>query len=385
MKLLAKVCAISALTLAMLVCDFGTPAQIIAIQPIGSPFYLKKADGKSIQDMIEPSAVEPIGKAGNHLLIADDKDDGTGKSLAIVETKTGTVIKLLDNFQNSTRNPKWEAMAKDGGYFYVISSHGFDPGDNAAKLAARSRLIRFKLVNEAINNPAEFAVELNPAVIEFDIKESLEALGVYNPDPEKISLEKRVKIEGMAIRTLKGRKQLVIGFREPFDAKSRVQVYYADLPPENEIKPMTTLTLAPFFQFAAGRPNGSPVPFKLSSIEYIPELKGFIVLTSTEDGNNAFYGNALWFVRDADIEKSRQPNTKFSLDPVPLVNPGIFEPTMKAEGLAVLPTTVGSKIRLVIVYDNDPQSAHTDSLSHPSTMQCVEISSDVKTMSGVTC
>jgi len=40
-------------------------------------------------------------------------------------------------------------------------------------------------------------------------------------------------------------------------------------------------------------------PYRLSSIEYVQEWKGFLVITSTEDDKNMFHGNKLWFIPDS--------------------------------------------------------------------------------------
>jgi hypothetical protein len=350
--------------------------------PVGTPFLLQdRVSGGIVPNkMIEPSGVVAIGDSG-FLLVANDKDDGNGLSLIVVEAKTGTIIKLLENIQGNKKNPKWEAMAKDSDcYYYAIGSHSVDLGDSAEKLATRSRLFRFRLKGEAASDP--MAVSMDLGVKEFDIKTSLTKLGIYDADPAK----NKSKIEGMAIRTVKGQKQLVIGLREPFDSTNKVQIYYAELTPESQTTSLTALTLKPFFQFFANRPKDSPEPFKLSSIDYIENLKGFLVLTSTEGAGNAFYGNAMWFVSDADIEKSRNANTKDIDYPVTarqiwdfphdLNDKNYVE--MKAEGLSLLPTTVGGMMRLVIVYDNDPQSTHADGKLHPSKMECLEMSGDFK-------
>lgn len=354
--------------------------------PVATPFGLKMADGKTVDDMIEPSGVAAIGDSG-YLLIASDKEktDKTGLSLYVVEAKTGKFIKLLENIQGNTKNPKWEALTKDADcYYYAIGSHAIDPGDSAEKLANRSRLFRFRLKGEAAGDPQAISMDLG--VKEFDIKTSLTKFGIYdvipNTDPKKIM----TKIEGMTIRTLSGQKQLVIGLREPFDKAGRVQIYSAEFPADSQAATPTLLTLKSFFQFAADRPKDSPEPYKLSSIEYLAELKGFLILTSTESLANDFYGNAMWFVSDTDIETARitsktdgdypvtaKPIWDFPHDPADK-----NYVAMKAEGISLLRATTVGKTRLVIVYDNDPQSTHTDGKPHPSMMECLEMTTDFK-------
>ena len=165
-------------------------------QPVGGPFTLKMADGMTVNDQIEPSGVEPIGTS-NYILVANDKDDGNGLSLTVIETKTGKFIKLLENIQGNKKNPKWEAMAKDDDrYYYAIGSHAVDAGDSADKLANRSRLFRFRLKGEATGDP--MAISMDLGVKEFEIKTSLVGLGIYDPIPKPSPDPKKImaKIEG---------------------------------------------------------------------------------------------------------------------------------------------------------------------------------------------
>ena len=116
-------------------------------------------------------------------------------------------------------------------------------------------------------------------------------------------------------------------------------------------------------------------------------LKGFLILTSTEDKtNNNFYGNAMWFVSDADIEKSRSAKPNGTDFPVTAKQIWDFphDPKdtnyveMKAEGISLLNTTTPGKTRLVIVYDNDPANWPNDRPKHASKMECVEMTNDLK-------
>ena len=340
---------ISALILTIIFIVENAVAQDFKVKPETIPLTFKKKDATGVvSDIknIEPSAVETIGN-GRYLLVADDKDDNTGRSLKIVEASSRIVIKLLENIQGEVRNPKWEAMAKDDeGNFYVIGSHS---GPDPDKLAARSRLFRFRLKNEVATDPNNFAIDLT-SVRELDIKDSLTSLEFYGSVPEG----QKVKIEGLAVRTSSCGKELVVGFREPFES-SRVQFYFAELPSGSELpNSVTKLSLKPLFEFAAGKPENGTLPFKLSSIEYVKELKGFLVLTSTEDPNdNSFQGNALWFVSNEMVKKAQPTKFSKSFEPVLPKKFPEFEPKMKVEGLSVFPITDVNKIRLVIVYDND--------------------------------
>ncbi|MFM9903017.1 MAG: hypothetical protein ACKVQJ_00430 [Pyrinomonadaceae bacterium] len=341
-------------------------AQSFDIKPAGTPFPLKNIGKKgelTPNKTIEPSAVEPIGD-GKYLIVGDDKDNGVGQSLAVVETASGLVIKLLENIQGKAANPKWEAMAKDDeGNFYIMGSHN---EDDAEKLVSKSRLFRFRLKNENETEPNNFKIDMD-SVRELDIKESLKALGLYSSDPAK----NQTKIEGLAVRTNAGHAELAFGFREPFFSGDRVGVFVAEVPATLGAWPtITKLTLRPFFGFIAGKPQDSPVPFKISSIEYCKQIGGFLLLTSTEDKQNKFHGNALWYVSDEMILKAQTATGKGEQYVVKALNLLEFEPNNKAEGLSIQPAKIGGKTTIVIMYDNDPKNAPPNI----SMMQLMELS-----------
>src|SRR5437764_7757 len=78
------------------------------------------------------------------------------------------------------------------------------------------------------------------------------------------------------------RRELVIGLREPGD---KVRGFAADIsaPPS----PDTELELEPAFAFEADPREG--VESQLTSLEYVPALGGFLVVTAAEDETNAFH------------------------------------------------------------------------------------------------
>ena len=100
-------------------------------------------------------------------------------------------------------------------------------------------------------------------------------------------------------------------------------------------------------------------------MEYLPSGKGFLVITATEDDQNAFHGNTLWFVPDDRIAQGN--GSSIQADKV-----WTFEVAMKAEGLCILPPTAGHSVdelaRLLVTYDNDPHSTHI-----PSRFQMVNL------------
>ncbi len=116
------------------------------------------------------------------------------------------------------------------------------------------------------------------------------------------------------------------------------------------------------FAFDAGHREG--VPATLTSLLYLPDWRGFFIVTATEDKDNAFHGNTLWFLRDDAIPKTGLARPERAHD---------FEVAMKAEGLADLPQadkgTSNTTARLVVVFDNDAKTTHM-----PSRLQTLRIS-----------
>lgn len=304
---------------------------------------------KDGNDDLEPSAVEAIDE--RFFLVADDK----GADLFVVETETGKVLnrlKLPDGF----KKPKWEAMAFDGEHFYIIGSHAVkldDPVEKStSKLAARSRLLRFKLKNTD-GAASEIKID-SDSIVEMNVSDSLKLAGLYDADP----FRNKVKIEGLAVRNGAGEnKELIFALREPHDL---MHIFRAELP--EKPKSGERLALNPFFTFEAGRIG--MIPFRLSSIEHVPEWSGFFILTSTEDPEtNEFFGNALWFVSDEQAKNSAPP--KLIVPQVVM----LFAVDMKAEGLCLLPGATDDALRLALVFDNDSEDTEKE-----GKMQVIEIS-----------
>jgi hypothetical protein len=299
------------------------------------PFPL--LDEAKVNTVIEASGVEPIGD-GHRLLVAHDKDP----ALFIVDTEHGQIIgEPLTSPRFPKKNdagPKWEGMARDSdGNYYLIGAHN---GKTDAERTTKSVLIRFRLTEG--DSPA---ID-DASIMTWHIGRSLEAaLKTEGMPPEQVA---KRKVEGLSIREQKSdgapaRRELFIGLREP---KDKIQVLMADItaPPS----PDAELELKPAFAFAADKREGEAS--ELTSLEYVPALAGFLVVTASEDAANAFHGNTLWFVADGDTNRAQKVAT--------------FEVAMKAEGLAVLgaeKTARGTVVKLVITYDNDAHTTHMPS------------------------
>lgn len=286
----------------------------------------------AVDGVIEASGVEPLGD-GRRFLVAHDKAPG----LYVVDLATGC---LEGSPLGSPKfpvqkgaGPKWEGMAADSeGFFYIIGAHN---GKTDDERATKSHLLKFRLKAQG-----EPAID-DASVVGFHVARAIEsALKAQGVPPELIAQR---KVEGLSIREQKNadgstRRELLIGLRSPTD---RVRVLAADLstPPS----PDAELELKPLFTFEAKRREG--VVSELTAMEYAPALKGVLVVTASEDKNNAFHGNTLYFIPDGVADHATQV--------------AVLEPAMKCEGLTILGSETdggATKVRLLMTYDNDPHA-----------------------------
>jgi hypothetical protein len=301
--------------------------------------------GDKTNVVIEASGVEPIGD-GRRFLVAHDK----APALHVVDLATGRLIGepiTSPRFPTATASgPKWEGMARDSeGNYYIVGAHS---GKTDAEKAEKSFLLRFRLVDGSGDAPS---ID-DASVVRWEISRALPA-ALKTAGVDAAGVSKR-KIEGLAVRDRKGadgisRRELVVGLREPGD---KVRAFVADL---NDARPDTELALRPLFSFDAEPREG--VPSQLGSMEYVPALNGFLVVTLTEDANNVFHGNTLWFVADGVTDKAQKVAT--------------FEPAMKCEGLAVLGSeTKGpqTRVKLLFAFDNDPHATKIPSRFQTATL-----------------
>jgi hypothetical protein len=319
----------------------------IRLEPESLPLPLHRpgaspSDPIQVDAKIEASAVEPIGD-GQFVLVAHDK----ASELYVVETATGRIVGpalTSDALPATTASgPKFEGMARDSkGNFYAIGSHS---GKTEDEQSQRAHLVRFRFRGDL--KPGEIPT-IDPASIrKFDAFIGLKAaLGKASSDVAKL------KVEGLSIRELPAsgdnpaRTEVVVGLREPADL---VRVFAAEIKAEQD--GATTLDFEPLFSFDAGRREG--VQATLTSLLYLPEWRGFFIVTATEDADNAFHGNTLWYLPENAIPKDGQAKPERAYD---------FEVAMKAEGIADLPQERGNGIvRLVVVFDNDAKSTHMPS------------------------
>lgn len=296
-------------------------------------------DGK-VNVVIEASGVEPIGD-GRRFLVAHDK----ASALHVVEAATGRLLgKPITSPKfpaPSNTGPKWEGMALDSdGNYYVIGAHN---GKTDEERASKSFLLRFRLAQS--DQPAIDDASVVRWHIDRGLVGALKAAGLMEKDVDKR------KIEGLAVRESrtpggKVRRDLVIALRQPSD---KVRAFAADI--TSTPADGAELELAPVFSFEAEPREG--VTSELTALEYAPALGGFLAITASEDADNAFHGNSLWYLADGESARAQKIAT--------------FEVAMKAEGIAVLGAESQEKhtaVKLLITYDND---AHTTKI--PSRFQ----------------
>ena len=298
-------------------------------------------DGR-VDVVVEPSGVAPIGD-GRRVLLAD----GKSASLHVVDLATGELVGAplsLPKFPPTTSTgPKWAGMALDSeGNYYLVDSHSGKSDEGRAESRV---VVRFRL------RGGEVPAIDDASVVHWEIARPLEvALRAQRLDATRIAQQ---KVGGLAIREVGGHRQLVIGLSAQDD---KVRALAADITPTPS--PGVALEFRPLFTFDAGRCEG--VAARLTSLAYVPAMSGFLVLTATEDADNAFHGNTLWLVADGETLRARPYAT--------------FEVAMKAAGQAVLGVEASghlTTIKLLITYDNDPHATRipsrfqTAKLVHP--------------------
>ena len=302
-------------------------------------------EDEKVNVVIEASGVEPIGD-GRRLLVAHDKDP----ALYVVELACGRILgDPLTSPRFPKKNeggPKWEGMALDTeGNYYLIGAH--QKGKTDEERATKSVLIRFRLKD---GDPP--AID-DGSVTTWHVGRSLEAaLKSEGLSPELAAAR---KVEGLAIRDQKTangsmHRELLIGLRAPTD---KVRVFAADI--STPRSPDAELELKLAFAFPAEPREGEAS--ELTSLEYVPALNGFLVVTASEDKANAFHGNTLYFIADGESSQVHKVAT--------------FEVAMKAEGLAILGADKNGQrtaVKLLITYDNDPHATHI-----PSRVQTVTL------------
>jgi hypothetical protein len=319
-------------------------ADDLRLEGASLPIPLVDASGQ-VNLIVETSGVEPIGD-GHRVLIAHDKHP----ALFVVDVATGRVAGApitSPRFPEASKlgGPKWEGMARDAeGNFYITGAH---VGKTDEERACKSVLLRFRL------RDSEQPTIDDASVIRWNIARSLESVLRAEGLSDKAVGQR--KIEGLALREWhkadgSPARELVVALRNPSD---RARAFAADITatPAQDAE----LELRPLFSFQPELREGQTS--EMTSLEYVPELQGFLALTASEDKNNAFHGNTLWFIADAQPHSARKI--------------GIFEVAMKAEGLTVLSIEKNggrTAAKLLIAFDNDPHATKI-----PSRIQTVTL------------
>ena len=273
---------------------------------------------------IEVSGIALITGTQN-LLLADDKTP----DLFFVDPTTGTT-------KGTTGiggiNLDWEAMAKVDGNYFVVGSNSsvyrlsYDDRSNKIVIAAKVSVDRAE-----------------------EIKGN------------------RFEVEGLAARKLGDKIELSFGIRR--DDSGKILVYRGVIV-DNRV------SLTQFFAFDTRTTQA--VSWHLSSLEYVPELNGFFIMTTTESSRetNFFYGNKLWFVdENAVLGTTPKPTDKFK--EVQPLSSFVFETEMKAEGLTLLSYDGQKKLaKVAIAYDNDRYNVNRlrPGAALPGKLQICEVS-----------
>ena len=294
----------ASLNIAFLLFPFGALPPKDCRPPIVRPLLSFTRNGAEVKE-IEASGIEPVGDGT--FIVADDRK----RDLLLLDSQ-GAVINSLPLPRELGDYPKWEALAKDGAAYYLIGSY---------QAERWSHLMRFRVAGRQ----KQMTVEAG-------------SLREYKLDLGPCKLP-NLRVEGLAIR----QRQLVVGLREDSE---RTRVCAGDLPTgQNQnisVKPL----------FALQTPRTQKADWHLSALDYVAG-RGYLVLMSTEYGNNEFDGNKVWFVSDrllADKKTGSSPDGFKQIDEAPASCP--FQSDMKAEGIAVT-STRGDTVSVVIVFDND--------------------------------
>jgi len=294
----------ASLNIIFLLFTFGALPQKDCRPLIVRPLLSFTRNGAEVKE-IEASGIEPVGDGT--FIVADDRK----RDMLLVDSQ-GSIINSLTMPAGLGEYPKWEAMAKDGADYYVIGSH---QGERW------SHLLRFRVNGKQ----KEMMVEAG-------------SLREYKLDLGPCKLP-NLRIEGLTIR----QRQLVVGLREDSE---RARVCAGDLPTgENQ-----TIKVKPLF--ALKTPKTQRADWHLSALDYVSG-RGYLVLMSTEYGNNEFDGNKVWFVSDRILggqKTGTSPDGYKQIDDAPASCP--FQTDMKAEGIAATARR-GDTISVVIVFDND--------------------------------
>ena len=282
--------------------------------------------------MIEPSGVAPLGD-GRRVLVADDK----AAVLHVVDVATGAIVGAplgSSKLPPTTKTgPRWEGMALDSeGNYYLVGSHS---GKSDEERAASSVVVRFRL------RDGDAPAIDDASVVRWSIARALEA-----------ALRRRGSMRrGSRNGRSRGWRFARAGADASWSSDSASRTTRsAPSPPTSppRRRPDATLSLRPLFAFDAGRREG--ITPQLTSLEYVPVMGGFLVLTAALGTDNAVRDNTLWLVNNGQPHVVRSYAT--------------FEVAMKAGGLAVLDvkaTGHRTEIKLLITYDNDPHATRLPS------------------------
>ena len=272
----------------------------------------------------------------------------------MAESATGRLVGEPLTCDAFPKTPKWEGMSRDDrGNYYLVGAH---TAKTEETLRLQAQMIRFRLKGTGTSGDP-LAIDAG-SVRRWKIRDSL-AVGpgpragrrqeAQDRGPDRLHPPRRPR-PSRAART---------GRRPPQPGRPGPRLHRRHQPrPGPRRRPDLRAPLR-----VPRRPREGEAA-QLTSLHYLPAWKGFFVVTATEDEENAFHGNTLWFLPLDEIPAGRgvaAPQRVYD-----------FEVAMKAEGLTDLPAPAGSdparSARLLVTFDNDAHATHI-----PSRMQTLRL------------
>ena len=262
-------------------------------------------------DIYEPSGIVQISKGSfknGQLLIVDDDGNKPVSILQFSKKKPYSHLEKLSesNFGAIEVDDLESITLGENQFLYAITSHSLNrKGKFKSK---RNQLLRFQINEQEI---------INPQAIE-NLRDWLVA---SYPELRTAAKIKRVQddgglnIEGLAYQ--KKTKQLLIALRSPLDSQGRAIIIPLDLTPDifkNKLLNIKANQLLFLDLEGAG----------IRDLSYIPELKGFLLLSGTSSADKK--SSNLWFWKRGEnprlvkIKGTGQLGTAEGITPVQLPN-----------------------------------------------------------------
>lgn len=206
----------------------GEQVEVSDVWPVNG--RIAGRDGKVARDLSGLACDRPSGFPRRCVVVDDETQSAQVVILHDGRIESGPVVKLVsDEFAGNRLELDGEGVAIAGGDVYVIGSHGHprdrkgkldarrDADEIAAKIAATSRLLRFKLPMQQDQDGQSIAVDV---VSSARIREAIAASSVLAPHMDHRLDDNGLTVEGIAVAG----NRLYIGFRAPLLEGGKVPV-----------------------------------------------------------------------------------------------------------------------------------------------------------------